>query len=52
MLLAALGALSTESAGFLLIGIEGFMVFGSLGRFVLTVWTGSAVAVALITAFL
>jgi simple sugar transport system permease protein len=52
VMMAALGALLTEYAGFLLIGIEGFIVLGSFGCFVLTVWTGSAVAGTLISAFL
>ena len=52
VLMAALGALLTEYAGFLLIGIEGFIVLGSFGCFALTVWTGSAVAGTLMSAFL
>jgi simple sugar transport system permease protein len=52
ILIAALGALLTEYAGFLLIGIEGFMVLGSFGCFLLTVWTGSAVAGTLATVVL
>ncbi|MDR0382860.1 MAG: ABC transporter permease [Spirochaetaceae bacterium] len=52
VLIAALGALLTEYAGFLLIGIEGFMVLGSFGCFILTVWTGSAIAGTVITAVL
>jgi simple sugar transport system permease protein len=52
ILLAALGALLTEYAGFLLIGIEGFVVLGSFGCFTLTVLTGSTVAGTLLTAFL
>jgi simple sugar transport system permease protein len=49
VLIAALGALLTEHAGFLLIGIEGFIVMGSFGCFALSVWTGSTAAGILIS---
>ncbi|MDR1148480.1 MAG: ABC transporter permease [Spirochaetaceae bacterium] len=52
VLIAALGALLTEYAGFLLIGLEGFMTLGAFGCFALTVLTGSASAGTLITVIL
>jgi simple sugar transport system permease protein len=42
ILIAALGALLTEKAGVLLIGLEGFMTLGAFGVFALTVLFSSA----------
>lgn len=42
LLIAALGALLTERAGVLLIGLEGFMTLGAFGVFALTVLFASA----------
>jgi simple sugar transport system permease protein len=42
LLLAALGEMVSEQAGILNIGLEGMMLFGAYGGFVVANWTGSS----------
>jgi ABC-type uncharacterized transport system permease subunit len=42
LLLAALGEMISEQAGLLNIGLEGMMLFGAYGGFVVANWTGSS----------
>ncbi|HUS17758.1 MAG TPA: ABC transporter permease [Chloroflexia bacterium] len=47
ILFACLGEILCERAGVINLGVEGMMLMGALGGFVVTVWTGSPVAGAL-----